>query len=877
ALQAPGLQSCLPDLQLAEKFVASVQCASLDAGHLSPKVLTQLRNPPCEPVDIDDNLRFFLDIYFALDNASRAAYESVCAAVKRRFNMDEKDVYSYDRIRRRVADITGVVAVMHDMCVKSCAAFTGPFADMEECPYCGEPRYDPLTLERSEGRRKEPQLQFSTNPLGPQIQAQKRSKKGAENMHYRAREMAQTLTSLNSNGGTVSEYTDLYHGEQLLQAVANGVVHGNDTVVLFSCDGAQLFRHKSSDCWIAIWQILDLSPDLRAKKQYILPACIIPGAPKNLDSFLHPSMHHLQALHNETPLDNHGRGGFKVWDASEERVVIDDPYLVFVTADGPGLASIGGLVGHKGKRGCRGNCPMQGRRKPGGKKYYPAHLKPIDYSVSGCTHDDVNPNDLQLQSHEEYNAALAHLLQARTEDEYTKLRRELGISKPSILSGLSRISGIPTCFTPDIMHFSSLNQPDLMLSLWRGTIDRDPHDREPWDWICLSGNDWKAHGEDVAACAPYIPGIFDIAPRNVADYVTSGYKAKEFQTYFFGLSPALLHHRLPRRYFRNYCKLVLSTRILHQYTIKQELLPISQTLNVVFIHEYESYYYCRMTSRLHFCQQSIHGLCHVAREVPRIGSLALTAQWTMERAIGNLGEEIRQPSNFYANLAQRSLCRLQKNAVMSMIPELEPAVPWAPTTSLPLANTYALLQPRESHDVQIPENESQVIAQYMWDHFHDDHSWRRIRKWGRLQLGCGLRHITRSLYAERKKSLEDVRMARNVKLIFQNQVTFGEVLYYFSALVGVERQLQGYAVLNLYGAPDRDILEESFHTIWLCDKQDVNGLVVVNVEDIRAVVGMIPTSVLGLQHWPNRYFLLEDIADETTILYDDLKTLVDSL
>ncbi|EIN13753.1 hypothetical protein PUNSTDRAFT_26915, partial [Punctularia strigosozonata HHB-11173 SS5] len=836
--EAPGIRSHLPELQFAEQFVAAIRSATLQDGRLPQDVLEQLQKPPCHTVEVDDNLRLFLDVYLALDNASRTMYDAVCAAIQRRFDLDDKVMYSHDRIKRKVTEITGIVSVMHDMCIKSCMAYTGPFAEKEECIHCKEPRYDQTILRQSNGKRKVPRLQFSTNPIGPQIQAQKRSKKGAENIHYRNKQMEQILAALDDNNGIIAEYVDVYHGRQVLDAVRSNIIRKDDTMLLFSCDGAQLFRHKTSDCWMAMWEILDLSPEHRTKKKYILPACIIPGSPGNIDSFLFPSLHHLQALHNATALDETGHGGFKVWDALQQKIIVDDPYLVFATADAPALASIGGLVGHKGKRGCRGNCPMYGRLKPGGKKYYPAHLKPTRYSMEGCAHSDVNPSQVRIQSSENYHAGLNRLLQARSKAEHAALRRELGIAKPSVLSGLSRIPSIPLCFTPDIMHFCSLNLPDLFLGLWRGTMEHDSLDNEPWDWVCLEGNNWQHHGADVAACASYIPGLFDIAPRNPAEFITSGYKAQEFQTYFYGLGPALLRCRMPQKYWRNYCKLVLAIRILHQYRIRREALLVAHRLSIGFIAEYELLYYRRMTSRLHFCRQSIHGLCHLAQEVPRVGSLALTGQWAMENMIGNLGMEIKQPSNFYANLSQRSLRRSQNNALKAILPELDPESPEFPATALRLGDGFALLQPWSAQSITVSACESMAITQYMQGQYHDDREWNNIRKCGRLQLGHGLKHITRSVFAERTKALHDIRMARNVKLEYQGRAAFGEIQYYFSAKI-TGSGLHGFAVVTLYSEPDPIVLRDSFHTVWLCRKRGNKGLAVVDVKDIRAIVGMI--------------------------------------
>jgi hypothetical protein len=72
-------------------------------------------------------------------------------------------------------------------------------------------------------------------------------------------------------------------------------------------------------------------------------------------------------------------------------------------------------------------------------------------------------------------------------------------------------------------------------------------------------------------------------------------------------------------------------------------------------------------------------LLHMAPEVVRVGPGGYYTQWTMERTIGNLGEEIKQPSNPYANLSQHGIHHSQVNALKAMIPALEPHLdgfPW---------------------------------------------------------------------------------------------------------------------------------------------------------------------------------------------------------
>ena len=180
---------------------------------------------------------------------------------------------------------------------------------------------------------------------------------------------------------------------------------------MLSVDGAQLYAHKMSDCWICIWIIFDHSPDMRYKKGQVLPAVIIPGPnkPKNMDSVLFSTLYHFSALQHE---------GLPIWDAWRNQLFVTKPFLALATADGPGMAYLNGLVGHHGKLGCRLYCSLEGRRKEGGSHYYPALLKPHDYKVEGCDHDDISYANLPSCSPETYYHKLHHLMASPNETQY---------------------------------------------------------------------------------------------------------------------------------------------------------------------------------------------------------------------------------------------------------------------------------------------------------------------------------------------------------------------------------------------------------------------------------------------------------------------------
>jgi hypothetical protein len=750
------------DIKLVLDFITQLQNASLedDGMRLDSDLLERLRNPVQEELDIGDpDLRLALDLFLAVGNSSQQTYHNVRKAILRRYPND--DVLTYDQIKRRVAQLSGVTPLVHDMCINTCIAYTGPLRHLEICPHCNEPRYDPIKLTASDGKIKEARQEFHTIPIGPQLQALYRSKDGAERMHYRDIRTEQILAEIEANNGSIPVYEDLFHGSDYLQAVDEGRIKEGDPVLMFSIDGAQLYQSKASDCWIYIWVVFNHDP-VRGRyiKKHVWAGAVIPGPnkPKFLESYLFPGLHHLSAIQRE---------GLVIWDASRDTLFTSHPFLALATADGPAMASINGLVGHQGRNGCRLYCPLKGRRKPNGTHYYPALLKPIGYIVDGCDHPDVLPSDITSRTFKNYDAKLKYLVESSNDTQYKKRCLETGIVKPGIFLGLPQehILTIPRCFGYDIMHLVSLNIPDLLISLWRGTIDCDKdNDRNTWGWAVLRGNTWTAHGQAVASMTPYLPGSFDRPPRNPAEKINSGYKAWEFLMYIFGLGPGLFYNVLPRNYWRNFCKLVFAVRVLHQHKIPAGLLQAAHQALLEFVVEFEVIYCQRRISRIHFVRPCLHTIIHAAPEVIRAGPGMTASQWTMERAIGDLGGEIRQPSNPYANLSQRAVRRCQVNALKAMIPDLEEPAKILPRGAQDLKDGYILLRAKERNSSLMREVEAialrafyQEEGQNLPDGYHPS-----VYRWGRLRVPTG--QVARSAWKEKLKTIDCVRMARNVKV-----------------------------------------------------------------------------------------------------------------
>lgn len=279
------------------------------------------------------------------------------------------------------------------------------------------------------------------------------------------------------------------------------------------------------------------------------------------------------------------------------------------------------------------------------------------------------------------------------------------------------------------MHLCALNLTDLLLGLWCGSIECDRKDsRTTWDWAVLMDSElWAKHGAFVAAVRAYWPGSFDRIPRNPAERINSGYKAWEFLLYVYGLCPVLLYRILPDKYWRNFCKLVFAIRILHQHRITRSELVQAHKALVEFEEEFHLLYFQRKASRIHFVRQSVHQTVHVVPETFRVGPLGLTAQWPIERIIGDLGGEIRQHSTAYANLSQRAVRRARDNALKSMAPHLVPP-PGPPRGSKVLEDGYTLLRAMDTCSRFVRDREVAALTHYMRQELH----------WSETSVGNGM-------------------------------------------------------------------------------------------------------------------------------------------
>ncbi|KAJ3575566.1 hypothetical protein NP233_g1017 [Leucocoprinus birnbaumii] len=847
--------------KMSLQFINLLRDAKLEDSGLTEEDIHLLENPHSRVLPgLDNNpwLSYALKLFVTLRNSPINLYNTIRKAAIETF----PDIHfpSHSEISTLVNNVSGVTPIFHDMCRNSCLAFTGPFEGLDDCPECGVSRWkDPLA------KKRVAEKQTLTLPIGSSIQALYAGQDSAAAMQYRVdrtKELFAEFAAANNSSFETGFLDDFLSGEGYLKATQDGRIDATDTLLLFSIDGAQLYRDRPSDVWIYIWVIMDLAPDKRYKKKYVIPGGIIPGPskPKNLESFIFPGLYHIAALQNRP-------GNLRIYDAHQNEERSTCPKIVLATADTLGMTAICGSTGHTGARGCRKSCGQKGRRQAGKGTYYPVLKLPDRYQVVGCDFPDIDLATRKPPSQIHYNKSINTILSTRAGNPHRKARKEAGFSRPSIFLGVNSPFGVPALFPLDNMHLFALNLPELFLALWCRQLDvikcRPGDDVNTWDWATLVGDAWTTHGKQVAAFRKFLPSSYERPPRNPAEKINSGYKASEFLVYFYGYLPILLPGILPQKYVTHFYKLVRAVRLFLQASITREQLQEARDLAMQFVEEYEDLYVQRNPDRIHLVRPCLHVFSHVADEIAKLGPLRIFAQWTMERMVGILEGNLNLHSNPFSNMQQIAIRYLSTNTLVARMPELQVENSLLDTKPMPswsfnAGHGYRLLHPHDrSLTFQMPSGELAAFQHY----FSCDCEKVFVRRSSRLEIPQV--HIARSRFWE---GTNNKTTSRFVKIVQGTETFFAEVLYYFQTHasfidIGVNEpdpvtvECGAFAMVSLLSDPDPALLQESFNVLCVSYHEPDTALAVFPVHLIRSTVAALP-----YRFTDNYFYILEELG-----------------
>ncbi|KAF8576146.1 hypothetical protein K439DRAFT_1664746 [Ramaria rubella] len=130
-----GFVSVVPELVRSLEFIHALEAATLKNGDLQGHALDTLCHPRECLLNIDESAEMYsLKQYITTLSSPHHTYTDFRENHNEFF--PESPMLSLDQLKHKIAEWSGVEVVIHDMCPRTCIAYTGPYKNMESCPTC---------------------------------------------------------------------------------------------------------------------------------------------------------------------------------------------------------------------------------------------------------------------------------------------------------------------------------------------------------------------------------------------------------------------------------------------------------------------------------------------------------------------------------------------------------------------------------------------------------------------------------------------------------------------------------------------------------------------------------------------------------------------
>ena len=156
------------------------------------------------------------------------------------------DLDTLYQMKKRLEELSELVAESYDCCVKSCVVFTGPHTKLKACPRCRKPRYH---------RNGQPMKTYRYIPLIPQLVAYFLNRELNERMRHRSKGHPKAKAE---KDGYMTDVFDGSHYLELLQkeVTISGHSLGNtyfsdprDIALGLTTDGVNPWQRRKSTFW----------------------------------------------------------------------------------------------------------------------------------------------------------------------------------------------------------------------------------------------------------------------------------------------------------------------------------------------------------------------------------------------------------------------------------------------------------------------------------------------------------------------------------------------------------------------------------------------------------------------------------------------------
>ena len=466
-------------------------------------------------------------------------------------NFSKAGMVNLAKTRSHVRALSRFEPVKFACCINSCICYTGPDANLDECPKCKTSRLD----ESGRARRM-----FSYIPLIPRLRALMSNRTYATQLQYRANEHAKTRRPRTT--------TDIFDGLHYRSLLEERVVVGEktyphnyfsdhrDIALGFATDGFAPFKKRKHTAWILLIFNYNLPPDERFRKDNILCVGIIPGPKKpwNADSFIYPLVRELLQLAT----------GVSAYDALSREVFALHAYVIAGFGDIPAVSMLMRMKGHNGVCPCR-MCSILGIRIPDSQNK--THYVPLSHHNHPASTDGVNyrPEGLPLRSHNDFMTQAKEVESAGTEVRREELAKAYGIKGIPLLSALGSLR-FPQSFPYDFMHLIWENLIPNLVLFWSGHFKGMDEGQS----YVLSPRIWQLVGSTSAAATRTIPSSFGAPIPNPATDCSS-FTSSTWSVWSLFIAPTVLRGRfLDDRYYEHFCSLVRILNLCLQFEISEE-------------------------------------------------------------------------------------------------------------------------------------------------------------------------------------------------------------------------------------------------------------------------------------------------------------------
>jgi len=197
-----------------------------------------------------------------------------------------KKSLSLYKVKKLLERLTGLVPTFYDMCENSCICYTGIYESFQSCPLCESSRYDSTN---------KPKKVMPYLSIKKRLEIQYNNKVRAEELLYRHQ-------YINNKDIDSEDLEDIFDGKIYKELLEINLFNDKrDIAFTVSCDGFQLFKQKTDDCWAFLLINNNLDPSIRVKKENLMIPFLIPGptSPKDLNSFLRPFVDEMKELESE--------------------------------------------------------------------------------------------------------------------------------------------------------------------------------------------------------------------------------------------------------------------------------------------------------------------------------------------------------------------------------------------------------------------------------------------------------------------------------------------------------------------------------------------------------------------------------------------------